>query len=127
MSEHKKLEIKGLIGAAAAALAILSYIVYYYFFYEVGIKLNELLFICTGLSISLFSGLLFTFFRNKIAKALTLFCSVFYLFLVGIYTVYGLLFGTYYANIKLSLIIGLAAGISYLIYDTINHRRAYGI
>ena len=118
MSEKKQLELKGLLGVIAAALAILSYIVYFLWFEKYGVKLNRLFFISTGTSIFLFSGLLFTFFRNKLAKVLTLFCSIFYFTLVLSYVTMGIMMNQYFAHIKLSLFIGLAAGLIYFIHDT---------
>lgn len=114
---NKRLEIKGIIGIIAALLALLSYVIYYIWFYEFGIRLDKLFFISSGISISIFSGLLFTFFQNTFVKVMTLFCSVFYFILVLIYCSFGLLFNEYYAHIKLSLIIGLIAGIIYYTYD----------
>jgi len=123
----KDLKIKGIVGAASAALALLSYVGYYFAFYNYNTRLDELFFIGTGVSISLSFGLLFTFFQNKAVRALTLFCSVFYFILVNIYVVCGLITGNYYAHIKLSLTIGLAAGLLYLAYDTLDNRRRNGV
>jgi len=120
-------KLKGIIGAAAAALALISYVIYYFAFYNFDVRLDKLFFIGTSTSIFLFSGLLFTFFKNKVSKGLTLFCSIFYLILVITYIVQGVIFGSYYAHIKLSLIIGLFAGIIYLIYDSFNNRRSNGV
>lgn len=120
MSEKKQLEIKGLLGVIAAALAILSYIVYFLWFEKYGVKLNKLFFISTGVSIFIFSGLLFTFFRNKLAKTLTLFCSIFYFILVLSYTLMGIMMDQYFAHVKLSLIIGLTAGLIYYLNDSFN-------
>lgn len=114
----KRLEIKGLLGLIAAVLAIAAYIIYYLYLEVYGIKLNKIFFVSTGISISTFSGLLFTFFRNKVAKAFTLFCSIFYFILVLSYVSFGLIMNQYFAHIKLSLITGLIAGIIFLVYDT---------
>lgn len=114
--------IKGRIGATAAMFTILSYIAYYIFYYK-GIKLDELYFISTGLSISTFTGILFTMFDNKTVKTFLIFASVFYGILISVYSLHWMLTGLPYAYIKVSLILGLAAGLIYYSYDTLHHAR----
>jgi len=111
------LTVKGWIGGFAALLSVSSYIVYYIFYYE-GIKLDELYFIATGVSISIFTGLLFTFFHNKCAKTFLLFASVFYAIMIVVYVIHWIITGLPYAYIKLSLIAGFFVGLIYLAHDT---------
>lgn len=112
----KNLVIKGWIGGFAAILSIFSYIVYYFCFYE-GVNYDAYYFIATGLSISIFTGLLFTFFENKLVRTFLLFASVFYGILVSSYSAHWAFTGLPYAYIKISLICGLIVGIIYFAYD----------
>lgn len=112
----KNLAIKGFIGGFAAILSIASYIVYYFCFYE-GINYDAYYFIATGLSISIFTGLLFTFFENKLVRTFLLFASVFYGILITSYSVHWIYTGLPYAYIKISLGSGLIVGIIYFAYD----------
>jgi len=116
-----KLAVKGYIGGFAALLSIASYIIYYVFYYE-GIKLDELYFISTGMSISIFSGLLFSMFRDKWVRTFLLFASVFYGILIFSYSVHWILTGLPYAYIKISLICGLITGLIYFTYDISSNR-----
>lgn len=118
----RSLLIKGRIGAAAAALALVSYVIYYAFYYE-GIKLDELYFISTGISISVFTGILFTLSDSKGIKTLLIFTSVFYGILISIYSLHWMITGLPYAYIKISLILGLIVGLIYYFYDTIRYAR----
>jgi len=111
------LTIKGWIGGFAAALSVVSYIAYYIFYYE-GIKLDELYFIATGISISIFTGLLFTMFKDRWVRTFLLFCSVFYGMLITIYVFHWIITGMPYAYIKISIILGLIIGVIYFIYDS---------
>lgn len=113
---RKNLEIKGWIGGFAAILSIFSYIAYYFCFYE-GINYDAFYFISTGLSISVFTGLLFTFFENKLVRTFLLFASTFYGILIISYSAHWIFTGLPYAYIKISLICGLTVGIIYFIYD----------
>lgn len=113
------LKIKGIIAGIAAILALTSYLVYYYFYYE-GIKLDELYFIATGLEISIFTGLLFTMFKNKWIRTFLLFASIFYFILISIYTIHWWMTGIPYAYIKISLTCGLIVGLIYFFYDCIS-------
>jgi len=113
---RKSLAIKGWIGGFAAILSLSSYISYYIFYYK-GIKLDELYFIATGLSISIFTGLLFTFFENKIVRTFLLFASVFYAILITVYIFHWMITGMPYAYIKISLICGFFIGLIYFVYD----------
>lgn len=117
IADINKTEIKGIIGAIAGAFLIISYLFYYYWYYENGIKLNELYFIATGVGISVFTGLLFTFFQNIYVKTILLFTSVFYLMLEVIYIAVWIVQGEAYAYIKLSLVIGLVIGLIYFLYE----------
>jgi len=114
----KYIEVKGTIGAFAAVMILASYFIYYYFYYCNEIKLNELYFISSGIGTSIFTGLLFTFFKNIYVKTILLFTCVFYLVLEIIYIVVWVIYAQPYAYLKHSLIIGLIAGIIYFIYDT---------
>lgn len=111
------LTVKGWIGGFAAILSISSYLAYYIFYYK-GIKLDELYFIATGVSISIFTGLLFSMFRDKWVRTFLLFASVFYGILITIYILHWIITGIPYAYIKISLIIGLLIGVIYFIYDS---------
>ena len=122
--EDKYIELKGIIGAVAAGLILLSYVIYYYFYYNDGIKLNELYFISSGVGISVFTGLLFTFCRNIYVRTILLFTSIFYAMLEVIYITVWIIFGHPYAYIKTSLIIGLIIGIVYFIYDKFNNKSS---
>jgi hypothetical protein len=110
------LAVKGWIGTFAAILSLFSYIAYYRFYYE-GVKLDELYFIATGLSISIFTGLLFTMFRDKLVRTFLLFASVFYGILIFSYSIHWWYTGLPYAYIKTSLICGLITGLIYFLYD----------
>lgn len=112
----KNLAIKGWIGGFAAILSILSYIAYYFCFYK-GINYDEYYFISTGLSISIFTGLLFTFFENKVVRTFLLFASVFYAILIIVYVLHWIITGIPYAYIKISLICGFFIGLIYFVYD----------
>lgn len=118
----KYIEIKGFIAGLAGIFIALSYLVYYYFYYEKGIKLNEIYFISTGVGISVFTGLLFTFFQNIIVKTILMFASIFYGILELIYIIVWIIQGEPYAYIKLSLIIGLIIGIIYFTYDKLTNK-----
>lgn len=117
-----KKQYKGWIACLAVVIVMVSYLIYNYFYYEYKIKLNELNFISTGIAISIFSGLLFTFFRNKIVRTLLLYCSTFYATLIICY-VYSWIFNNHaYAYIKLSMFLGVLIGIIYMVYDIITNR-----
>lgn len=111
------LAIKGFVGGFAAILSIVSYLAYYIFYYK-GIKLDELYFIATGVSISIFTGLLFTMFRDKWVRTFLIFASVFYGILITIYILHWIITGIPYAYIKISLVLGLIIGVIYFIYDS---------
>lgn len=112
----KNLALKGWIGGFGAVMAIASYIAYYFCYYE-GINYDAFYFIATGLSISIFTGLLFTFFENKVVRTFLLFASVFYGILVLSYSAHWAFTELPYAYIKISLMSGLIVGIIYFIYD----------
>lgn len=117
-NSERTLTIKGWIGGISAMLCIVSYVVYYLFYYK-GIQLDELYFISTGISISIFTGLLFTMFTDKWVRTFLLFASVFYFILITIYVFRWMMVGIPYAYIKTSLIIGLIIGLIHFVYDTI--------
>lgn len=119
---QRNLAIKGWLGAAAAMIAIASYIAYYIYYYK-GIKLDELYFISTGCSISIFTGILFTMFESRSVRTFLLFASVFYGILISVYSIHWYFTGLPYAYIKISLILGLIAGLIYYAYDTISSAR----
>lgn len=125
IKSSKYVELKGIVGALAAALILVSYLVYYYYYYNDGIKLNELYFISSGIGISVFTGLLFTFFQNICVKTILLFTSVFYAMLEIIYISMWILQGEPYAYIKISLIIGLIIGTIYFIYDKFTNKSRH--
>ena len=97
----KYIELKGILGASASLMILISYLLYYYFYYNDGIKLNELYFISSGIGISVFTGLLFTFFRNVYVRTALLFTSVFYLMLELTYVIVWIFLGQPYTHIKL--------------------------
>jgi len=113
----KYIKLKGFIAGITGVVVAISYLAYYYYYYENGVKLNELYFISTGIGISVFTGLLFTFFRNICVKIILMFTSIFYGVLELIYISVWIVQGQPYAYIKQSLIIGLIIGIIYFIYD----------
>lgn len=117
-----KLKLKGIVASFAVIIIAVSYIIYNYFYYEMNIKLNELYFISTGLAISIFSGLLFTFFQNKVIRALLLYCSTFYAILIISYIYSWIIQSHAYAYTKLSMFLGLLIGIIYMAYDFIANR-----
>lgn len=116
IDSRENLAIKGWIGGFAAILSIVSYIAYYFCFYE-GINYDAFYFIATGLSISIFTGLLFTFFENKLVRTFLLFASVFYCILIISYSAHWIFTGFPYAYIKISLFCGLVIGLIYFLYD----------
>lgn len=122
VKESKYIELKGIIGAVAATFIMISYIIYYFTFYETGVKLNELYFISSGVGISVFTGLLFTFFENICVKTVLLFTSVFYGLLELIYIIVWIIQGQPYAYIKQSLFGGLIIGICYFLYDKFTNK-----
>lgn len=112
-----RLKVKGIIGAVAACLSIASYIIYYVAYYQ-DIKLDELYFISTGATISVFTGLLFAIIRNKVSRTLLLFASMFYAILIISYILSWIVSGFPYAYIKVSLFIGLVIGLIYFLHDS---------
>jgi len=114
------LKVKGIIAAVTAVVVIGCYLFYYCHLRETGVKLNELYFIASGIGIAVFTGLLFTFFSNTYVKTSLLFASTFYTVLELIYIVKWVFMGQAYAYFKTALIIGLAIGIIYFVYDRIN-------
>ncbi len=122
IKDVKNIEVKGIIAAIMAGLIILSYLVYYSYFYLYEIELSELYFIAGSSAISVFTGLLFTFFRNICVKTVLLFTSVFYGMMVLIYVTVWLIIGEPYTLIRASLIVGMIIGLIYVIYDTIANK-----
>jgi hypothetical protein len=117
----KSLETRGIIAAVVSAFMLVSYVFYYYYYYTNEVKLSELYFISTGVGVSVFTGLLFTFFKRTWVKTLLLFTSTFYAILELIYIIMWIILGKPYAYIKWSLIAGLAVGLIYFIYDSIKN------
>lgn len=122
IKSDKYVELKGIIGALAASFIIISYLIYYYYYYYHDTKLNELYFISSGIGISVFTGLLFTFFKNVCIKTILLFTSIFYAMLEVIYIAVWLIQGQPYAHIKIALIVGLIIGILYIAYDKFTNK-----
>jgi hypothetical protein len=122
LKQPKYIEVKGLIVAFTAALVVISYLIYYYYFYIYEIELNELYFTVTGIGISVFTGLLFTFFQNLCVRTILLFTSTFYGMMVLIYIIVWIILGEPYTYIRASLIIGLVIGLIYVIYDSIANK-----
>ena len=117
----KWLKIKGIIACATGILVIGMYLFYFFYLESTGTKLSELYFIASGVGISVFTGLLFTFFRNIYRRTVLLFTSVFYALLEIIYIWNWIINGKPYVLFKVALIIGLFTGIIYFIYDTITN------
>lgn len=117
MKTPKNLNAKGFIGASAAVLTLVGYLIYYLYLSMYEVKLNELYFIMTSLPIAIFTGILFTFFKNRNVKTLLLYTSVYYSLLVIMYVGSWVILGQPYGYIKLSLIIGLFFGLIYWLYD----------
>lgn len=122
IKEGKHIELKGIIGAATAAMILISYLVYYHYYYYHHVKLNELYFISAGVGISIFTGLLFTFFRSICIKTILLFTSVFYAILEAVYIIVWIIQGKPYAYIKTALIVGLIIGVIYFAYDKFTNK-----
>lgn len=115
----KELKWKGYLAAFAVILVVISYAAYNFVYYEKGVKLNELYFISTGAAIMILSSILMSFFRNKIIKAILLFCGIFYAVLLIMY-VYSFLFLNHaYAYVKWALFVGFLIGIIYVCHDCI--------
>lgn len=107
------------LATIACILLLASYVAFYYCFYEKGIKLNELYFLGSSISTAIFTGLLVTFFNNKIVRILLLYVCTFYVILVVAY-VWSWVFNNHaYLYIKFSLIVGLIIGSMYAAIDTI--------
>lgn len=113
----KNLNAKAILGTFASAFALTGYLVYYLYLSAYGIKLNELYFITSCVPIAIFTGILFTFFKERYAKVLFLYTCVYYSLLVLTYVGSWILIGQPYGYIKVSLIIGLVVGLIYWIYD----------
>lgn len=118
----KTTKLKGILALSAVVIVMISYLIYNYYYYEYKIKLNELNFISTGIAISIFSGLLFTFFQNKWIRTVLLYCSTFYAMLILCYSYSWIIHNHAYAYIKLSMFLGLLIGIIYVIYDFSTNR-----
>jgi len=118
----KCLRLKGILALIAVGLLVITYIIYNYYYYNLGIKLSELHFVSTGVGISIFTGLLFTFFQNVYVRTALLFTCVGYAILELIYIVEWILFGNPYAHLKLALLAGLIIGLIYFAYDRIKYR-----
>lgn len=111
--------LKSILAAFACIILIASYAAFSFMYYNKGIKLNEFYFISSGVSIAIFTGLLVTFFSNKIVRILLLYISSFYVILVGSY-VWSWIFQNHaYMYIKLSLFVGLIIGLIYAFIDKI--------
>lgn len=113
----KSLVVKGVLGSFASTFALAGYLAYYLYLSMYGIKLNELYFIMTCIPIAIFTGILFTFFKNRTAKTLLLYTSVYYSLLTIMYVGSWVFMGQPYGYIEFSLIIGLIIGLIYWIYD----------
>lgn len=110
---------KNILALVAACVVVTSYLAYQYYWFQHGIKLNEMYFACTSFAIATYSYLVFTWIKNIACRALSLLVSTFYYSLLFIYLYYWVLLNKPYANVKISLAIGLSLSIIYLIYATI--------
>jgi multidrug transporter EmrE-like cation transporter len=120
-SQNNYLEAKGIIASMCGIFIVGCYLYYYFHLKATGIKLNEIYFIASGIGIAVFSGLLFTFFKNSIIKTVLLFTSIFYSVLELIYIYKWVVLGQPYAYFKIALVAGLIIGIIYFIYDKFSH------
>jgi len=112
----KHLTVKAILGSFASAFALAGYLVYYLYLSLYDVKLNELYFIVSSVPIAIFTGILFTFFKEWYAKILLLYTSVYYSLLTVMYVGSWCILGQPYGYIKIALIIGLVIGLIYGIY-----------
>jgi len=125
MKENVKcIELKGILAMVAVGFIVISYVIYNYYYYNMGVKLNELNFVSTGVGISIFTGLLFTFFQNVYVRTVLLFTCAGYAILETIYIIQWILFGNPYAYLKVGLVVGLIIGLIYFVYDRIKYRKS---
>lgn len=115
----KSLNVKGAIAAIACVVLIVSYAAFSYYYYEKGIKLNELYFIGSSMSIFVFTYLLSTFFKHTAVRLLLIYVSLFYVILIVSYIWSWITYNHAYIYIKFSLFSGFAIGILYATIDTI--------
>ena len=120
------LKIKGLIASLSSIQLVAVYLAYNIVFYSNGIKLSEIYYLSTWLTISVLSGIMFTFFKHIFHRATMVFCSVCCSLLIVNYLLSWIILGHPYAHIKLAIGIGLLIGIIYGIRDYINRRVATG-
>ena len=103
---------------------MIVYLAYNIVFYSSGIKLSEIYYLSTWLTISILSGIMFTFFNNIFHRATMVFCSVCCSLLIVNYLLSWIILGHPYAHIKLAIGIGLLIGIIYGIRDYAKRRIA---
>ena len=118
------LKIKGLIASMSAIQLVAVYLAYNIVFYSNGIKLSEIYYLSTWLTISVLSGIMFTFFKHIFYRATMVFCSVCCSLLIVNYLLSWIILGHPYAYIKLAIGIGLLIGIIYGIRDYAKRRIA---
>jgi ABC-type proline/glycine betaine transport system permease subunit len=118
------LKTKGLVASMSAIQLVAVYLAYNIVFYSNGIKLSEIYYLSTWLTISVLSGIMFTFFKHIFHRATMVFCSVCCSLLIVNYLLSWIILGHPYAYIKLAILIGLLTGITYGIRDYIKRRIA---
>lgn len=118
------LKIKGLIASLSSIQLVAVYLAYNIVFYSNGIKLSEIYYLSTWLTISVLSGIMFTFFKHIFHRATMVFCSVCCSLLIVNYLLSWIILGHPYAHIKLAIGIGLLIGIIYGIRDYAKRRIA---
>lgn len=118
------LKTKGLVASLSTIQLMIVYLAYNIVFYSNGIKLSEIYYLSTWLTISVLSGTMFTFFKHIFHRATMVFCSVCCSLLIVNYLLSWIILGHPYAYIKLAILIGLLTGIIYGIRDWIKRRVA---
>lgn len=118
------LKIKGLIASLSAIQLMIVYLAYNIVFYSNGIKLSEIYYLSTWLTIAVLSGIMFTFFKHIFYKATMVFCSICCYSLIVNYLLSWIILGHPYAYIKIAILTGLITGIIYGIRDYVKRRVA---
>jgi len=121
MEQIDRLKVKGRIGIVTTITFLISYIVYFFCLYEFNYRLDQVYFVINTMTISIFSWLLFQFFKNLDVKVTLLFSCIFSAGLTITYIGYYLILGTPYITLKWALIAGLLIGTIYYL----NVRRTF--